>query len=171
LSREDTLSQAHMAQIVPGASNSVAIDLITTHIRRQLEARKLKVRAQLSRGLPGPGNIDGWALPANVIVMRATNQLRVSPSGALRVVTAAQGIHTILRDSTTSKDDFIFFTKRLANLLIEESLQLMAYSDKEITTRAGHPYHGKRLATEVGVPSTAHLLLTFRAAPFRADHP
>lgn len=67
---------------MPGASNSVAIDLIVTHIRRQLDARTLRFRNKLSQhaSLPStPGEVHGGELrePENVVLLEQTSQLRV----------------------------------------------------------------------------------------------
>jgi len=68
--------------IVPGASNNVAIDLIVTHIRKQLDARTLRFRNKLtvcmqSNADTEPNGEDGEN-PQNAIVVPQTRQIRVS---------------------------------------------------------------------------------------------
>lgn len=41
------------SQIVPGADNGVAIDLITTHIHKKLQDRARQIRPKIARGLSG----------------------------------------------------------------------------------------------------------------------
>jgi uridine kinase len=72
-------------QIVPGASNNVAIDLIVTHIRKQLDARSLRFRNKLTYYVPssddalpdGPHG-DNGKYPDNAILVPQTRQVRVS---------------------------------------------------------------------------------------------
>lgn len=74
-----------MPQIVPGSDNSVAIDLICTHIRRQLKGRKNRLRDQMA--LAGPRSRVASAnnsplIPIqdhfpNLIVTPETPQLKV----------------------------------------------------------------------------------------------
>lgn len=39
------------------------------------------------------------------------------------------GLHTIIRDRTCSREDFIFYSNRLNRLLIEEALSLLPYNE------------------------------------------
>jgi uridine kinase len=69
------------AKIVPGGNNTVAIDLITTHIRRQLSERSLRLRTELSK-TPAPlsnavSETSYFGLPPNVVLMEQTPQLKV----------------------------------------------------------------------------------------------
>ncbi|KAL8279835.1 hypothetical protein RQP46_007685 [Phenoliferia psychrophenolica] len=119
--------------IVPGANNETSIDLITSHIRRQLDERKQDLRAELySMSLTDdklPEELRG--LPDSLHVMHSTSQLK--------------GIHTLLRDRTTSFPDFIFLANRLSTLIIEEALSLLPYTPHPITTRTQLPYLGTSL--------------------------
>lgn len=76
--------RAHACQqIVPGADNAIAIDLIVTHIRKRLdELRQQKLRSLLGKTpssvppTPNKKTMPSTA-PENVIVMPETTQLRV----------------------------------------------------------------------------------------------
>lgn len=56
---------------------------------------------------------------------------------------------TVLRDTTTAADDFIFFADRLATLLVEQALRILPYADHTISTGAGHSHPGKKLDAKV----------------------
>lgn len=64
-----------------------------------------------------------------------------------------QGIHTILRDRTTTREDFIFFADRLATLVIEAGMNLLPFAPCEVITPTGATSKGLKLAAEVR-PST-----------------
>ena len=57
----------------------------------------------------------------------------------------SQGIMTILRDRTTSREDFIFFTDRLATLLVEKAMELLPHVVQEVITPVEAKYVGKKL--------------------------
>ncbi|THH20741.1 hypothetical protein EW146_g696 [Bondarzewia mesenterica] len=124
--------------IVPGKDNSVAIELISTHIRRQLEKRsrhfrrKMTVSLQrsLSRGPPRPLTNEELGLT----VLDQSPQLK--------------GIYTVLRDVTTTRQDFIFFVDRLATVLVEKAMEMLPYRDKTIETPVGVKTIGKTIDTE-----------------------
>ncbi|KAI5477015.1 uridine kinase [Pseudohyphozyma bogoriensis] len=133
---------SHSDIIVPGQNNEISIDLIASHIRRQLDERKLELRKELFRDIavadPVKGgvipNVDKEAereLPSTVLVMEQTPQLK--------------GIHTILRDQTTSAEDFIFMADRISSLVIEFALSFLPRRPKTITTGTPVEYVGQEL--------------------------
>jgi hypothetical protein len=66
-------------QIVPGSANTVAIDLIATHIRDQLKQRTLSHRTTLTNLASASGDLSSAeALPSSVIVLEQTAQLKVT---------------------------------------------------------------------------------------------
>uniref|UniRef100_A0A3B4C3I9 Uridine-cytidine kinase n=1 Tax=Pygocentrus nattereri TaxID=42514 RepID=A0A3B4C3I9_PYGNA len=92
--------------VVPrGGGNMVAIDLIVQHVHSQLEERELSVRALLASAH------QSQPLPQTLSVMESTPQVR--------------GLHTIIRNKDTSRDEFIFYSKRLMRLLIEHALSFL----------------------------------------------
>ncbi|KAI0064778.1 armadillo/beta-catenin/plakoglobin [Artomyces pyxidatus] len=131
-------SARHADIIVPGNDNHVAIELISTHIRRQLEQRSRHFRRRmaanlkrsLSRGPARPLTVE----ELGITVMKQTPQLK--------------GIYTVLRDKTSSRQDFIFFVDRLATLLIEKAMEKLPYRDKKITTPVGVETTGKIIDAE-----------------------
>uniref|UniRef100_A0A9J8BML9 Uridine-cytidine kinase n=2 Tax=Cyprinus carpio TaxID=7962 RepID=A0A9J8BML9_CYPCA len=93
--------------VVPrGGENFVALDLIVQHVHSQLEKRKLRwdISALASAH-------QGQPLPKTLSVMESTPQVR--------------GMHTIIRNKETSRDEFIFYSKRLMRLLIEHALSFL----------------------------------------------
>ncbi|CDO74973.1 hypothetical protein BN946_scf184945.g45 [Trametes cinnabarina] len=123
--------------IVPGSDNTVAIDLIATHIRRKIDDRSSYLRQRLAKIAPrdlSPGDPYDQYFP-NLIVLPQTPQLR--------------GIFTILRDRTTSREDFIFFTDRLSTYLSEKAVEFLPFKPKSVTTPVDVTYNGKELSVEV----------------------
>ncbi|XP_062933867.1 uridine-cytidine kinase-like 1 isoform X2 [Cynocephalus volans] len=110
--------------VVPrGSGNTVAIDLIVQHVHSQLEERELSVRAALASAH------QCHPLPRTLSVLKSTPQVR--------------GMHTIIRDKETSRDEFIFYSKRLMRLLIEHALSFLPFQDCVVQTPQGRDYTGK----------------------------
>ncbi|KAM8775706.1 uridine-cytidine kinase-like 1 isoform 2-T2 [Rhynchonycteris naso] len=110
--------------VVPrGSGNTVAIDLIVQHVHSQLEERELSVRAALASAH------QCHPLPQTLSVLKSTPQVR--------------GMHTIIRDKETSRDEFIFYSKRLMRLLIEHALSFLPFQDCIVQTPQGQDYAGK----------------------------
>ncbi|KAK2501765.1 hypothetical protein MC885_016258 [Smutsia gigantea] len=110
--------------VVPwGSGNTVAIDLIVQHMHSQLEERELSVRAALASAH------QCHPLPQTLSVLKSTPQVR--------------GMHTIIRNKETSRDEFIFYSKRLMRLLIEHALSFLPFQDCVVQTPQGQDYAGK----------------------------
>ncbi|XP_049724968.1 uridine-cytidine kinase-like 1 isoform X6 [Loxodonta africana] len=110
--------------VVPrGSGNTVAIDLIVQHVHSQLEERELSVRAALASAH------QCHPLPQTLSVLKSTPQVR--------------GMHTIIRDKETSRDEFIFYSKRLMRLLIEHALSFLPFQECVVQTPQGQDYSGK----------------------------
>lgn len=54
----------------------------------------------------------------------------------------ARGLHTILRNETTQRTDFVFYANRLMRLLIEEALGLLPFHQCTVRTTSGGRFHG-----------------------------
>ncbi|XP_078069093.1 uridine-cytidine kinase-like 1 isoform X1 [Mustelus asterias] len=112
--------------VVPrGGENFVALDLIVQHVHSQLEKRKLRwdIAALASAH-------QGQPLPDKLSVLESTPQVR--------------GLHTIIRNKDTSRDEFIFYSKRLMRLLIEHALSFLPLKPVTVETPQGELYEGKR---------------------------
>ncbi|XP_027000622.1 uridine-cytidine kinase-like 1 isoform X1 [Tachysurus fulvidraco] len=111
--------------VVPrGGGNMVAIDLIVQHVHSQLEERKLRwdMAALASAHQAQP-------LPQTLCVLESTPQVR--------------GMHTIIRNKETSRDEFIFYSKRLMRLLIERALSFLPSQVRFVHTPQGQDYEGR----------------------------
>ncbi|KAM3839435.1 uridine-cytidine kinase-like 1 [Vipera latastei] len=109
--------------VVPrGSGNTVAIDLIVQHVHSQLEERELSVRAALASAH------QCHPLPKTLSVLKNTPQVR--------------GMHTIIRNKETSRDEFIFYSKRLMRLLIEHALSFLPFQSCTVQTPQGQDYEG-----------------------------
>uniref|UniRef100_A0AAR2KVA3 Uridine-cytidine kinase n=2 Tax=Pygocentrus nattereri TaxID=42514 RepID=A0AAR2KVA3_PYGNA len=113
--------------VVPrGGENFVALDLIVQHVHSQLEKREITVRSALASAH------QGQPLPKTLSVMESTPQVR--------------GMHTIIRNKETNRDEFIFYSKRLMRLLIEHALSFLPLKPVSVETPQGTIYEGKRLS-------------------------
>ena len=64
---------------MPGLANTVAIDLISTHIHDQLKQRTLSHREALTNLASAVKDLPGTeALPSSVVLLEQTAQLKVS---------------------------------------------------------------------------------------------
>ncbi|XP_015270642.1 PREDICTED: uridine-cytidine kinase-like 1 [Gekko japonicus] len=120
---EPTMQAADI--VVPrGGDNFVALDLIVQHVHSQLEKREITVRAALASAH------QGQPLPKTLSVLESTPQVR--------------GMHTIIRNKDTTRDEFIFYSKRLMRLLIEHALSFLPLKPVTVETPQGTVYEGKR---------------------------
>jgi len=60
-----------------------------------------------------------------------------------------EGIYTILRDETSSKEDFIFYCDRISTILVERAMAELPFRPVEVTTPAGERYSGRKLGAKV----------------------
>uniref|UniRef100_A0A8C5QS67 Uridine-cytidine kinase n=1 Tax=Leptobrachium leishanense TaxID=445787 RepID=A0A8C5QS67_9ANUR len=110
--------------VVPrGSGNTVAIDLIVQHVHSQLEERELSVRAALASAH------QSHPLPRMLSVLKESPQVNV--------------MHTIIRNKETSRDEFIFYSRRLMRLLIEHALSFLPFRSCTVQTPQGHDYNGR----------------------------
>jgi len=65
---------------------------------------------------------------------------------------SSQGIYTVLRDRTSTRQDFIFFTDRLATMLVETAMEKLPYREVTIGTPTGVQTKGKAIDVEVRAP-------------------
>ncbi|CAH3161870.1 unnamed protein product [Porites lobata] len=113
--------------VVPrGGENNVAIDLIVRHVRTQLEQRGFNFREKLRYAH------QGQPLPCSLSILESTPQVR--------------GLHAIIRNEATSRDDFIFYSKRLMRILIEHALSHLPFKKHVVTSMEGTTYEGRKFA-------------------------
>ncbi|MBN3274343.1 UCKL1 protein, partial [Polyodon spathula] len=95
-----------------------------------LAQRELSVRAALASAH------QFQPLPETLSVLKSTPQVK--------------GMHTIIRNKETSRDEFIFYSKRLMRLLIEHALSFLPSQPITVQTPQdqdydGRTFHGKRI--------------------------
>ncbi|XP_073004421.1 uridine kinase-like protein 4 [Typha latifolia] len=74
------------------------------------------------------GQHDLCKIYPNLYVIQSTFQIR--------------GMHTLIRDATTSKHDFIFYSDRLIRLVVEHGLGHLPFKEKQVLTPTGSVYTG-----------------------------
>ncbi|KAF8349144.1 armadillo/beta-catenin/plakoglobin [Amanita rubescens] len=131
---------SHADIIVPGHNNRVAIDLICTHVRRQLQERSNKFREKMAIPHLYLPSRSGSPMPGNKL---EDLDLTVHPQ-----TPQMQGIYTILRSKDTSRQDFIFSVDRLATLLVEHALQHLTYSSHHVVTPVNAEFRGLKTAAK-----------------------
>lgn len=63
------------------------------------------------------------------------------------------------RSKETSRDDFIFYSRRLMRLLIEDVMSMLPFSTITVDTPQGFSYEGKRLDVKQVCVSHCHLFV------------
>ncbi|XP_058827901.1 uridine-cytidine kinase-like 1 isoform X2 [Topomyia yanbarensis] len=122
-------TMAHADIIVPrGSSNVVAIRLIVQHVHTQLQLRGFKLREALAH------SYIGQPMPDSLKLLPTTPQIK--------------GLHTFIRNASTPRDEFIFYSKRLIRLVLEYALSLLPFKSIDIETPQNIMYHGKRMACQ-----------------------
>ncbi|XP_010536767.1 PREDICTED: uridine kinase-like protein 4 isoform X1 [Tarenaya hassleriana] len=74
------------------------------------------------------GQHDLCKIYPNLYVIQSTFQIR--------------GMHTLIRDSQTTKHDFIFYSDRLIRLVVEHGLGHLPFTEKQVITPTGSVYSG-----------------------------
>ncbi|XP_021350989.1 uridine-cytidine kinase-like 1 isoform X3 [Mizuhopecten yessoensis] len=120
-------SMTHADIIVPrGGENKVAVSLIVMHVHTQLQKRGFKLRSKLALSAN-----NGTKMPDSLYVLEKTPQV--------------QGLHTFIRNRETSRDEFIFYSKRLMRLLFEYAMSMLPFKSVKVETPQSVLYDGKRL--------------------------
>ncbi|KAL6204162.1 hypothetical protein ACLB2K_021430 [Fragaria x ananassa] len=74
------------------------------------------------------GQHDLCKIYPNLYVIQSTFQIR--------------GMHTLIRDSQTTKHDFVFYSDRLIRLVVEHGLGHLPFTEKQVITPTGSVYIG-----------------------------
>jgi len=69
-------------------------------------------------------------------------QLEESGVHLLKSTNQIKSLQTIIRNTETKRNDFIFYSDRLIRLVIEEALNYLPTKTKTVTTPTGAQYHG-----------------------------
>ncbi|KAK4046071.1 Uridine kinase [Microbotryomycetes sp. JL201] len=121
--------------LVPGEKNDRSIDLITGHIRRQLDERKSELRVELYKDVE-TDTADEIGLPPTVHILEQGPQLR--------------GCMTILRCQDTPLSDFVFFADRISRRVVSHALTLLPSRDIPIMTGTGIETIGQEMDIAAG---------------------
>nr|XP_028682990.1 uridine-cytidine kinase-like 1 isoform X12 [Macaca mulatta] len=130
--------------VVPrGSGNTVAIDLIVQHVHSQLE----EGCAGLGTPVP-PAAPDAERPEEHAAGARHAHHHQVGPTWGRRPRARSRSRALPLhfrprRDKETSRDEFIFYSKRLMRLLIEHALSFLPFQDCVVRTPQGQEYAGK----------------------------
>lgn len=103
-------TRANADVVIPrGSDNTVAMDILIEHLRRQLDQKSVDHINHLKTlgKMVAPVN---WH---NVHILKSTNQ--------------SKAIKTIILNRNSTNDDFIFYFNRAASILISEALDLVDY--------------------------------------------
>ncbi|KAK7878718.1 hypothetical protein WMY93_030957 [Mugilogobius chulae] len=159
--------------VVPrGGENFVALDLIVQHVHSQLEKVSsgysglllqlktcpLMPPLTLPPGLPCKRDSESQTQPTenpsitmkqrwDISALASAHQGQPLPLtlSVLSSTPQVLGMHTIIRNKETSRDEFIFYSKRLMRLLIEHALSFLPLKSVSVETPQGGIYEGKRL--------------------------
>lgn len=74
-------------------------------------------------------------LGTNVHLLAQTDQLRA--------------LHSIIRDRTVRREDFVFYAGRINRMLIERGLDLLPFEPWDVQTPVGRTYDGLRFASDI----------------------
>ncbi|KAL1597811.1 Uridine kinase [Paraconiothyrium brasiliense] len=119
--------------IIPrGIENKVAISMVSSQIQNTLAHKSGKHQQELLR----LGKIaEDSPLSQNALVIKQTNQVK--------------GIHTLLMDPKTDREDYIFYFDRIVSLLIEKAVDFLPFTPAQIQTPQGHLYMGLHKNKEI----------------------
>lgn len=119
--------------IIPrGIENKVAISMVSDQVRKTLADKSTLHQVELRR----LGQIaEDSPLSPNAIVLKQTNQVR--------------GMHTLLLDPSTSREDFVFYFDRMVALLIETACDFLPFAPTEVRTPQNNVYAGLKKDADV----------------------
>ncbi|XP_070328500.1 uridine-cytidine kinase-like 1 isoform X2 [Odocoileus virginianus] len=116
--------------VVPrGSGNTVAIDLIVQHVHSQLE--------EVSSA--AVSDTHSLVSPCHCCSVSSVS----GHSGRASCPSLTRRMTATCRDRETSRDEFIFYSKRLMRLLIEHALSFLPFQDCVVQTPQGQDYAGK----------------------------
>ncbi|ORY16714.1 uridine-cytidine kinase 2 [Clohesyomyces aquaticus] len=119
--------------IIPrGIENKVAIAMVSGQIQKTLAYKSAQHQQELSR----LGKIaEDSPLSPNALVLKQTNQVR--------------GIHSLIMDPKTTREDYIFYFDRMAAILVEKAVDFLRFQPTQVTTPQGGLYMGLKKSAEV----------------------
>eukprot|EP00051_Salpingoeca_urceolata_P017818 m.245760 g.245760 ORF g.245760 m.245760 type:complete len:525 (+) comp19054_c0_seq4:2793-4367(+) len=121
-----------------GTRSEAAMDMLVRHVKSQLKLRGLDLRKSLAAQAAGDtvvGGPGGLSVPTTLTVLPETTQLSV--------------LHSIIRDSATPRDEFVFYSERVIRLVIEKALSLLPFEDVVVHNTHNQEFQGCRRASPV----------------------
>ncbi|KNG47084.1 uridine-cytidine kinase 2 [Stemphylium lycopersici] len=118
--------------IIPrGIENKVAITMVSNQVRQTLQSKSVQHQTELRR----LGKIaEDSPLSENAIVLKQTNQVK--------------GMHTLLLNPSTSREDFVFYFDRMVALLVETAVDFLPFAPHQVTTPQSTTYQGLKKDAE-----------------------
>jgi uridine kinase len=112
--------------IIPrGIENTVAIGMVSSQIQKTLAHKSAQHQLELGR----LGKIaEDSPLSSNALIIEQTNQVK--------------GIHTLLMNPETSREDYIFYFDRMVAMLIEKAVDFLPFQPRQVLTPQGNVYMG-----------------------------
>lgn len=107
--------------------------MITKYIQRALLNKSNEHIVALRELNRGHGTDE--PLSANIKVLKESNQLK--------------GMHTVLHDRATTREEFVFYFDRISTLLVERALDLVHHQTAQVETPQVVRYVGFKLTREV----------------------
>lgn len=119
--------------IIPrGIENKVAISMVSGQIQKTLAHKSAQHQLQLRR----LGQIaEESPLSSNAIILQQTNQVK--------------GIHTLLMNPETPREDYIFYFDRMVHMLIEKAVDFLPFKPGQIVTPQGNLYMGLKQTADM----------------------
>lgn len=119
--------------IIPrGIENKVAISMVSDQVRKTLADKSALHQVELRR----LGKIaEDSPLSPNAIVLKQTNQIK--------------GMHTLLLDPGTSREDFVFYFDRMVALLVETACDFLPFTPSQVITPQRNAYMGLKKDADV----------------------
>lgn len=121
--------------VIPnGLDNSVAIEIMIKHIKKQLMLKSTKHLQRLKNlGISTEFNLEDYS---NVHILPANNHTR--------------SINSIILSQYTGRNDFIFYFNRIAILIIENAVETLdSYVEKKIGTATNYTYNGVKSSADL----------------------
>ncbi|CCG81185.1 Uridine kinase [Taphrina deformans PYCC 5710] len=127
-------TQSDSANVITTGTKAgqATLHMIVDHIQEALTRKSEEHRKNLS---DLRNSCEDKCLPETVHILTQTNQVR--------------GIHSIIRDKDTKRDDYVFYLERLTTLIMEAAVgNLLPHRQKTVETKVG-VYTGLEMAAEV----------------------
>ena len=106
--------------------------MVSNQVRQTLQSKSVQHQTELRR----LGKIaEDRPLSENAIVLKQTNQVR--------------GMHTLLLNPETSREDFVFYFDRMVALLVETAADFLPFVSYEVTTPQNTTYKGLKKNADV----------------------